>query len=191
MKISNQELISDLIRRTEEVLLDAEELNQLSPEALNWKSKPERWSILECIEHLNRYGDFYLPEIDRRLLNARSVAAGAVFSSGILGNYFAKSMLPREQLNKMNTFQSMNPSGSDLDRSVLVKFLKQQQRMIELLRRARQVDLTRTKTSISISNWIKLRLGDTFRVVIYHNQRHIVQAQKAREQQKTVVSKQG
>lgn len=46
---------------------------------------------------------------------------------------------------------------------------------------AQQVSLNKTKTGISISTWIKLKLGDTFKVVIYHNKRHIVQALKALE----------
>lgn len=46
---------------------------------------------------------------------------------------------------------------------------------------ARNKDLGKIKTSISISKWIKLKLGDTFRVIIYHNERHIVQANKIAE----------
>ena len=40
------------------------------------------------------------------------------------------------------------------------------------------LDLNKIKTAISISKWIKLKLGDTFRVVVYHNERHIKQANK-------------
>ena len=53
---------------------------------------------------------------------------------------------------------------------------KQQERMISLLRMARVADLTRTKTAISLTKLLKLRLGDTFRFVIYHVERHILQA---------------
>jgi len=41
-----------------------------------------------------------------------------------------------------------------------------------------KVDIGKTKTAISISKWIKLKLGDTLRVVIYHNQRHMAQAKR-------------
>ena len=78
----------------------------------------------------------------------------------------------------MKTFKVMNPAGSKLDRKVLEKFIGQQKTTLELLEKAAMVSLTKTKTSISISSWIKLRLGDTLRVVIYHNQRHLVQAAK-------------
>jgi hypothetical protein len=72
----------------------------------------------------------------------------------------------------------MNPTGSRLDRSVVETFANQQRQIPDLLHAARTVDTIRTRTSISIYNWIKLRLGDTFRVVIYHNQHHLDQAER-------------
>ena len=57
-----------------------------------------------------------------------------------------------------------------------MRLVNQQKRMLDLLDQSRKVNLNKIKTGITIANWIKLRLGDTFRVVIYHNQRHIVQA---------------
>lgn len=183
MKTTNKLLIEDLINRTKEALNEANRFLQLKASELNWKASEKEWSILECIEHLNRYGDFYLPEISQRIAAAEQKEGNLIFKSGWLGNYFAKSMLPREKLNKMNTFKSMNPVGSKLDKSVLEKFIDQQKQMLDLLQKARKVDLNKTKTSISISKLIKLKLGDTFRVVIYHNERHIVQANKGLELQ--------
>jgi uncharacterized protein (DUF2249 family) len=51
--------------------------------------------------------------------------------------------------------------------------------MLELLEIARSKNLNRIRTSISISKLIKLKLGDTLRVVIYHNGRHLQQALRA------------
>ena len=79
----------------------------------------------------------------------------------------------------MKTLAASNPIGSKLDFSTLVKFKAQQEELIELLELAAKVDLNKTKTSISIAKWIKIRLGDAFRVVIYHNQRHMTQALNA------------
>jgi len=170
-------LINDLVERTKGNLNRTQKFLELSLDELNFKSNPESWSILECIEHLNRYGDFYLPELENRIQNTSHKDKGT-FKSNWLGNYFAKSVAPQEQLNKMKTFKSMNPAGSNLTKETLHKFVKQQQQTLTLLNKAREVSLTKTKTSISISKWIKLRLGDTFRVVIYHNQRHIQQAER-------------
>lgn len=172
------DLLQDLKQRTQKVLTAAETMQDLSLEELNHQPAPAAWSALECLEHLNRYGAFYLPELANRIKGGKPGKNGT-FKTGWLGNYFAKSMLPKEKLNKMKTFKSMNPAGSELDKSTLDTFIDQQYEMLKLLSKADAVSLTRTKTSISISKWIKLRLGDSFRVVIYHNQRHMVQAQQA------------
>lgn len=170
-------LISDLTARTLENIQRSKELQGCSDDVLSQKPSPDSWNALECIEHLNRYGDFYLPEIRQRIANTPHKSKG-IFKTGWLGNYFAKSLMPKPKLNKMKTFTVMDPIGSNSDKSVLSTFLKQQQELLELLERARGIDLTKTKTAISISSWIKLRLGDTFRVVIYHNQRHLDQAER-------------
>ena len=176
--MKSKQLLNDLSTRTEKSIEECKEFLNLSDEVLNHKSDPKSWSILECLEHLNRYGDFYIHEIEKRIKNSK-YGSSDEFKSGWLGNYFAQSMLPKEKLNKMKTFKSMNPVGSTLNRDVIDKFISQQSKMLELLRLAHNVNLTKTKTSISISTWIKLRLGDTLRVVIYHNDRHIVQAKTA------------
>lgn len=176
MKEKTEALISDLIERTRINMNDVEKLKKYSAEALNWKASAESWSVLECMEHLNLYGDFYLPEFESRISKSKYDSVPE-FKSGILGNYFAKSMLPRKKLNKMKTFKDKNPIGSDLSVTTINRFVEQQKLILDLLDKAGKVDLNKTKSSISISKYIKLKLGDAFRVVIYHNQRHIVQAQ--------------
>ncbi|MCD1117441.1 DinB family protein [Chryseobacterium turcicum] len=177
MKIPTQQLLNDLKIITEQNVQLVESLLSETEEKLNFRPSEKSWSILECIEHLNLYGKFYIPEIDKRIQNSNTKATEN-FSSGFLGNYFANSMLPKEKLNTMKTFKSMNPIHSTLDRSVLNEFILQQKQTINLLNRAENIDLNTVKTSISISSFIKLKLGDTFRVVMYHNVRHIEQAKR-------------
>ncbi len=178
MKISADTLIADLTDRTQRCLSKGEEFNNLTGKALNFKQDELSWSALECLEHLNLYGRFYLPEIAKRIKSA-DPKNQELFKSGWLGNYFANSMLPKEKLNKMKTFKNMNPLNSRLNKDqVIHEFLQQQEEMLRLLNEARRIDLNKTKTNISISKWIKLKLGDTFRFVIFHNQRHLIQAEK-------------
>lgn len=174
------DLLEELMNCTHENIGAVRTLQSLPIEQLSAKHHANSWSALECIEHLNRYGDFYIPEISQRL-SASPFPKSTRFKSGLLGNYFAKSMLPKENLNTMKTFTSMNPLNSTLNKDVLITFMRQQEQMLELLSLAKNADLIRIKTSISISKWIKLRLADTLRVVIYHNVRHVIQAKKAVE----------
>lgn len=181
MKTTSENLILDLKERTRYHISRVEDFKLRNGKDLNWKSSPEGWSVLECIEHLNMYGDYYLPEIERRIVR-NSSSPKTKFKSGLLGNYFANMMLPGEKSRKIKTMKDKDPIGSNLDSKTLDRFLLQQEKILELLEMAKLVDLNKTRIPISIATWIKLNLGDTFRVVIYHNQRHIEQANRVLEQ---------
>ena len=180
MDLSAKKLIQNLLETTRANINTVELLKKQPTNILNWKPDTESWSILECIEHLNRYADFYIPEITNKI-NASKHKKAEVFKSNWLGKYFSKSVSYHEDLNKMKTFKVMNPLGSTLDTKTLDKFIDQQHQIIELLNKSIDINLDKTKTAISISKLIKLKLGDTFRVLIYHNQRHMKQAEKILE----------
>ncbi len=63
----------------------------------------------------------------------------------------------------MKSPKNMNPLGSKLDSFTLDTFLKQLHQTLALLEQSKAVSLNKTKVSISISKYLKLKLGDTFR----------------------------
>lgn len=178
MKTDTATLIKDLSGRTNQVLAEARELKQRSFEELNQRASPGSWSALEAIQHLNLYGNYYLPEIEKAVISGEH-KADPIFKSGFFGNYFAKMMLPGEKAKKMKTFKDKNPLGEDLDPGVIDLFIKQQLKMQDLLKRSSAISYNKTRIPLSFPKFIKLKLGDIFRIVIYHNQRHMVQAKKA------------
>ena len=182
MKIPVDQLFNELKTITINNIVFTDSLLNQNNETLNFRSSENSWSILECLEHLNFYGRFYLPEIESRIEESRFKSNKNEFRSGFLGNYFANMMLPKKKLNKMKTLKVSNPIHKKLDNSVISEFINQQNKILGLLEKAKTVDLENTKTSISISKFIRLKLGDTFRFVIYHNLRHIKQAERALNQ---------
>lgn len=180
MKISTKDLLENLKDLTKDHIQIVSQLKKESDEILNWKQDSESWSILECIEHLNRYGEFYIPEISLRISQAKHSNV-PIFKSNWLGTYFSNTVSYKEKLNKMKTFSVMNPNNSNLENTVLDTFVEHQHQLLNLLKNAEKVHLDRTKTAISISKLIKLKIGDTFRVVIFHNQRHLKQAERAKQ----------
>lgn len=180
MKLGAELLINDLKERSHYVINSAKALDAESDEVVGKRPTPEAWNAIECLVHLNRYSDFYLPEIRQRM-QASKLPPAEVFKSGFLGGKFAEALLPRDpkDLNRMNTFKSMNPIGEVANREVIRRFIADQEELLNLLEAARQKNLNRVRTSITISRFIRLRLGDTLRVVVYHNHRHMHQAQRA------------
>ena len=180
MMMQTEKLIQTLLEQTRETINIAERLQHETTHALTWKENAQSWSILECLEHLNRYGDFYFPHIEKEIKKTKT-AAVAEFKAGILGSYFAKSMLSKEKLNKMKTFKDKNPLNSNLDTSVIQTFIHQQMKLVDLLAQARNVNLNKVKIKTSISPLIRLKLGDTFQFIINHNIRHLKQIERIKE----------
>ena len=81
------QLIQDLENRIKESIQEVIKWQLKEQILLNHKPSPQSWSALECLEHLNRYGDFYIPEISKRL-NAATKEQASTFKSTWLGNYF-------------------------------------------------------------------------------------------------------
>jgi hypothetical protein len=178
MQISADQLSKELISIMERSTATVRKFKALATDQLNYKNAPQQWSILECIEHLNLYGDFYLPEIEKQIQAHKTANPPETFKSGIIGNYFANLMMVKQgKVKKMKSPKDKDPSGSQLSVTTIERFLKQQELLKLLLLQARDVDLTRTKTAISLTPLIKLRLGDTFRFFIYHIERHVLQAE--------------
>ncbi len=175
--MQSEKLIQSLIEQTRENINTVEALKKYDLHSLTWKENETSWSILECLEHLNLYSDFYLPEIKNKIDQSKTTPE-IEFKSGFLGSYFAKSMLPKEKLNKMKTFKDKNPLNAQLERTVIDKFIRQQVELLDLLNNSRNVSLNKVKIQTSISSLIKLKLGDTFQFFINHIIRHLKQAER-------------
>lgn len=178
--MQSEKLIQTLLEQTRQIINQAEKLKFYDLNTLTCKENEISWSILECLEHLNLYGDFYLPQIESKIENS-TTKADIEFNNGILGNYFAKSMLPKEKLNKMKTFKDKNPLNTNLDKTVIDKFINQQIKLLDLLNQSRNVSLQKVKIQPSISSLIKLKLGDTFQFFINHIIRHLKQIDRIQQ----------
>lgn len=178
--MNSEFIIQNLIEDTRKSLNQVEGLKNIDLNSLKWKENKTSWCILECLEHLNLYGDFYLLQIENQIKNS-TTKADLEFKSGVLGNYFAKSMLPKEKLNKMKTFKDKNPLNENLDKTVIDKFIKQQIKLLDLLNQSRKVSLNNVKIQTSISSLIKLKLGDTFQFYINHIIRHLKQIDRIKQ----------
>ncbi len=177
MKLNTKNLLTELKAKVNSHIEEAKLLLTLSNDELQYKTSPKSWSVIECIEHLNLYAKFYNLEVAKRIKKSNSKAT-TNFKSSYLGNKFALNMLPKEGMKTMNTFKSKNPIYSDLNtKKVLLKFITFQEELLILLEKSKGKNLTKIKTSTTLPI-LKFRLGDTFRFVIYHNERHIVQARK-------------
>lgn len=178
-------LLDNLYQQTEQHIQKAIVEWQNTPDSvMNSSPQPGSWSAAQCLEHLNIYGRYYLPAIEKAISKSELSGKGSkdIFRSGWLGNYFTHLMMPNESGNvksKMKTPAMARPMPALHSEAVVAEFIDQQEQLMSLLHRAAAIDLNSIRIPISIAKFIKLKLGDVFSFLIAHNYRHILQAERA------------
>lgn len=176
--ISSSQLLGALQFRVESHIDQAITTYQnLSEAQLKIPSATGGWSIAQCLEHLNSYGDYYLPEI-KMAINAYAGKPGLYAKRGWLGNYFINMMNPDLPDKGYKAFKGHVPCADLKAYNTVARFIDQQKELLKLLGLARKTDLNTLRVPTSIFSWIRLRLGDTFEFLTIHNERHIRQANR-------------
>lgn len=177
MKYNSEDLLHQSGADVRALLLTAGELQQLPPQLLRTKPEDGKWSAAQVLEHLNVYARHYLPAIEQRLHLHRSTPSEA-FRAGWLGHCFVQLMKPigtTSTAKKMRSPRNAQPSADPDAGVVLKEFAAHQHRLLNLLAVARSANLSAVRIPTSLHPKLTLRLGDTFRFFIAHEQRHFVQ----------------
>ncbi|PWJ44610.1 DinB family protein [Sediminitomix flava] len=179
--MNRSELIEQALTNCEKVRLLAEEIGTHPEESLRFKPAPEKWSALECIEHLNTVYEHYLPRI-QNVLSQAEPSSNEVFSSGLFGGMMTRSMLPKTEgatTMSMKTFKRMEPQVTDkLTRVVLKQYRLNVSELKSCIEKANDYDLKKLKVASAIGPILRFRLGDAFQFVLAHDMRHLKQAQQ-------------
>lgn len=176
-KVNSETLLEQLQTDTRQIMVKLKYLQQLDPAVLLQQPAPGKWSAAQVVEHLNSYGRYYLPQL-KTALEKSKYPTNNFFTSGWLGGYFTRSMLPKQNgtiTNKMKAPKDHRPSPDIDSKTVLDEFEQQELLLLDLLQRAKKTDLGRIRIPISIAPFIKLKMGDVFSFLIAHHQRHFVQ----------------
>ena len=174
--------LADLMARTADLRQTVRhQFAALDLALLNQRPAPGSWSILECLEHLNRYSRYYSPA----LASAFNRAGPQVLRPDTevvytwLGRKSVRMMQPGNP-KKQVSLKHMNPLGSRLDESVLAEFDQYQAQLLELLAQAGAANLNKRAVPVEFFRFLKLRLGEALEFVVVHEQRHVQQALRAR-----------
>lgn len=170
--MKSENFLQDLKIQTYDHIQRIHNLFAFNDQILGYKTGTA-WSVFECCEHLNKYFEFYLPEIERSISSSK-FCGNKHFKHGIIGGFLAKSMLPGG-MKKMKSPKDKDPSGEILNKSTIIKLLSNFKKFQNLLEQSSDVDLSRTRVKISVTRLIRLKLGDTLQFIVNHNERHLQQ----------------
>ena len=156
-------------------------LRPLSTEQLNRRPGYDKWSVGQCLEHLNILSGYYLPSVKARLkaAQARGSAAGTKVSSGWLGRRFTNAIRHTDDSEDLfNVPKQYAPTGVRLTGTVVEAFNRQLDELLRLLLLARQVDAGAVRVPNPLYPWLRLRLTDVLEALVAHAQRYVKQAEQ-------------
>lgn len=171
-------LLTQLQREAEQTTDDVRVLvSGLSDEQLNRRPDADSWSIAQCLEHLVLTGEAYHPRVVEVLES--SANGGAAYRPSIFGRLFLAMGGPRVRL-PLKAHRLFHPGRDTLPNS-LQRFIALQAELIDLISRAKGADL-RTRVTAPHAKVLSLQLGETLTMLVRHQQRHVAQAQRVRQE---------
>ena len=156
----------------------------LRPEQLTRRPDPARWSIAECVVHLNMNAADYLPLIAAAIEKAKreNVTGQGPFNPGWLGRFLINSMEPPPKRRFKAPEKIAYPVPVDDAQKLLGDFLKAQDELERLVKEAEGLDLEKVRIQSPYAWWMKLRLCAVFPFMLAHERRHLWQAERVKEQ---------
>ena len=180
--MTTQWVLNEVVTITERnIQVIKSRFSSYSEQQLSWKPDSETWSINEIFAHLNAYSAYYHEAFATKVETTRFRTPSESFTSSPLGKSAWLSMKLGNAKNvkrKFSSPKSFNPAiNPDLiEPNTVEKLSSKQVELLHLLEKVIEVNIKKVKVPISISKWIRLRLGDALLFVTYHNERHIQQA---------------
>lgn len=156
----------------------------LSDGQFNWKPSADKWSIAECLAHLNETARKTVPVLDEMIERARrkGLLSNGPFVLGLLERMFIKSLEPPPRMRAKAPKRLLPASSSNLSVvEVSREFLQWQDAIDSRLDQADGVDLVRVKGPSPAFPLIKWSLGAMLSITMAHERRHIWQAREVRK----------
>jgi len=182
MKPDLVEELRDYYEQLENIKEDALELTApLEDTQFNWKPSPERWSISECLSHLNVANGLDVPVLTDEIERGRAagLTGKSPFRYGFLSRAFVRFTEPPANF-KTKAPKAYRPVSGQPKDQVVPEFISIHDRLLELIAKSNGLDLARIKVPTFVPR-VKFSLGQRFALLAAHDRRHLRQAWDVRK----------
>lgn len=177
------EELRDYCEQIQSITEDAQELTALLNDSqFNWRPAPRKWSISECLAHLNVVNDTDLPAMRDAVAGARQsgLTGTGPFRYGFFSRKFVEMVEPPPKLRVPAPKMYLPPPNLSKDK-VVPEFLAIHNAILELIQDSNGLDLARIKVSVPFSRRVKFSLGKRIALITAHDRRHLWQAWQVRK----------
>lgn len=152
----------------------------LRADQLNWKPNAGEWSVGQCFDHVIIANGEYFPIFDKVLQGQKTAATvweRLPLLPRLWGRMLIKSVSP-DAARKQRAPKILVPTTSAVDAGIITRFVDQQERVVSYLNTMTAVDAEKIIITSPVVRVITYSLLDACRVIVAHEQRHILQAKR-------------
>ena len=154
----------------------------LSDSQANWQPSPNAWSIAQCLDHLTRANTVYAAALAEGLSQsgpANEPWLGPI-RPGWPSRYFIRSLEPPPK-NKLRAPKKIVPASQIGSREVLAAFLRSQEDVRAVIKKAAGLDLNRIRFRNPFIGFLRFTVGTGLLVITAHDRRHLWQAERVHQ----------
>ena len=145
---------------------------------LNWKPRPDAWSVGQCLEHLCISNEVYVNPLDESLAGTPTAPVEEI-TPGWLGRWFIRNYIdPATQKKRVRAPRKIKPVASHLDASILDRFTASNARVRKVIAHARAHDVNRVRFRNPFVPLLRFTVGTGLEIIARHNHRHLLQAER-------------
>ena len=181
MKLTKANLAQQVKRDVNEANRRVQDFRQLPDKALRYRPQPDQWNVLDCLEHVNLFYADYFSRMETAI-NHANLSRGDTYVPGFFGKRMVSDLRPRQGQRRMKikTFKRMSPATDQrAPASIFDAFFQHHTQLLHLLDQSLPLDWNRVKVPSAVGPLLRFKLGDCFRLLIAHTDRHLCQAQEA------------
>ena len=161
--------------------------SELSHNQLTWKPAEDRWSVVQCIEHLVSVREMHLERLREAVAKARAKGqtrdqTGAEPPYG-RGTFIGRMLL--DSFNSTRKFKTTKRFQAETDPDAAETrdaYLRTNEALIALAKEADGLDLGRIKVGAPPTPLVRLTLAQGFQLHALHDARHLDQAERLKSE---------
>jgi len=175
--------LDELRRQFEAIAAEAAALvAPLSEAQFHWKPSGGRWSIAECLEHLNATARYYLPVIDNGIADA--IRLGTYAEGPFEYRWYARllvRLIEPPPVFRLTALPQLHPPADRPKQATVNGFGAYQVQYVDRLRQSNGIDLATARVRAPVVTWLRIPLGCGFASMVAHERRHLWQARRVLE----------
>ena len=153
----------------------------LFPDQLRLHPEPDRWSIAQCLTHLNLCSEAFVNLIGSACQDAREkqIVGAGPFKMDKMARFLNWTLRPPARI-KVRTTARFEPVTVSVPEEVLPRFLVLQGELKKGIENAAGLDLDKVIVTSLFSRRVKYNLFSCFVLIVTHELRHLWQAEQVR-----------